>query len=182
MKKPALIGLAAASVAAFAVGANSGLNVGETVSAFHPTHVAGPHKGTKACPPCTYGMLPQVQVWLNNDSPENAAAIAKTLQGTMEAHKDSKLKTFMIFVAPGSDTDAKNIQAVAAKAKTSDVALAWLPKNDEAVEAYKINTSSEVKNTILLYRDREVKAKFVNLKADEAGLAKLKEAIGGLAR
>jgi len=30
---------------------NSGLNVGEGVTPFHPQHVTGPHKGTDACPP-----------------------------------------------------------------------------------------------------------------------------------
>jgi hypothetical protein len=30
---------------------DSGLNVGELVTPFHPQHVTGPHKGTDACPP-----------------------------------------------------------------------------------------------------------------------------------
>lgn len=30
---------------------DSGLNVGEMVTPFHPLHVTGPHKGTDACPP-----------------------------------------------------------------------------------------------------------------------------------
>ncbi len=30
---------------------DSGLNVGQGVTPFHPQHVTGPHKGTDACPP-----------------------------------------------------------------------------------------------------------------------------------
>ena len=32
-------------------GPESGLNVGDQVTPFHPQHVNGPHKGTDACPP-----------------------------------------------------------------------------------------------------------------------------------
>lgn len=46
----ALVG-AVFALPAFAVGPDSGLSVGDMVSAFHPQHVSGPHKGTDACPP-----------------------------------------------------------------------------------------------------------------------------------
>jgi hypothetical protein len=46
-----LILTAAIAASAFVGGPNSGLNVGEMVTPFHPQHVTGPHKGTDTCPP-----------------------------------------------------------------------------------------------------------------------------------
>ncbi len=43
--------LGAALLGAVVSSPDSGLKVGDAVSAFHPQHVAGPHKGTDACPP-----------------------------------------------------------------------------------------------------------------------------------
>ncbi len=47
MLKP-LLGMA---LLAAAFGPNSGLEVGDGVTPFHPHHVTGPNKGTDACPP-----------------------------------------------------------------------------------------------------------------------------------
>ncbi len=49
-----LLSTAVFGLAAFAFagdGAESGLNVGDSVPQFHPDHIAGPHIGTDACPP-----------------------------------------------------------------------------------------------------------------------------------
>ena len=54
------------------------------------------------------------------------------------------------------------------------------PSGPGALRAYKINLVPEVKNTVMLYRKRRVTHKFVNLRADEKGLAELKTAIGEL--
>ncbi|MBV6458519.1 MAG: hypothetical protein HONBIEJF_01649 [Fimbriimonadaceae bacterium] len=174
--------LAAIMLPAVARNVDSGLKVGEKVFAFHPKHVAGPHKGTDACPPCTYGNLPQVQVWINGDGVENYGPIAKLLQNAMEAHKDQKLKAFMIvMVEPGKASQiAGGLEHTAAKLGLKDVAVAYLPTNDEAVSNYQVNTSKDVKNTIFVYRDRTVKSKFVNLKSDASGLGDLKKAIAGI--
>ena len=41
----------ALTASSLSVNPDSGLNVGEGVTPFHPQHVTGPHKGTDACPP-----------------------------------------------------------------------------------------------------------------------------------
>ncbi|HMS54669.1 MAG TPA: hypothetical protein PKA27_04655 [Fimbriimonadaceae bacterium] len=185
MKKLATLTIGVAALAAIAAApAKSGLNVGETVSAFHPNHVAGPHKGTNACPPCTYGVLPQVQVWVNGDSGSNVQAIASNLQANMKAHSGAKLKAFVIFLTDeGKSKDTANaIEGMSKKVEASDVAMAWLGKGDKAVEDYKVNTSAEIKNTVFIYKDRQVKAKFVNFKADKKGLAELDAAISAITK
>ncbi len=53
MKNATLLTVLAAALAVPAIAslADSGLNVGDAVTPFHPTHIAGPDKGTNACPP-----------------------------------------------------------------------------------------------------------------------------------
>ena len=151
---------------------DSGLKVGEMVTPFHPKHVSGPLKGTSDCPPCTYGNRPQVQVWVNGDDEKNITAIAKLLNDATKDMKKSELKTFVIFVTD----DAKKAEAMLAQLaeKTGhEVALAYLAKKNEAVSNYKVNLSPDIKNTVFVYKNRTVQAKYVNLKADEKGLAQL---------
>lgn len=50
------------------------------------------------------------------------------------------------------------------------------------MQRYKVNLDPEVKNTIIVYRNKKVTAKFVNLKADEKGLSELKAALEAVAK
>jgi len=174
------IATGALAISAFAlVGTESGLKVGEMVSAFHPKHVTGPHKGTDACPPCTFGNRPMVQVWVNGDELKNVAAIAKTLNAVQKEKSKSELKTFVIVLTDPAKVKetATLIEALAARTGANDVAMAYLPKNDGAIADYKVNIDSDVKNTVFIYRNRKVDTKIVNLKADEKGLAELTKSI-----
>lgn len=182
MKKAVVLLSMTAAMAAFAVAPNSGLKVGEMVSAFHPQHVSGPHKGTDACPPCTYGNLPQVQVWVNGDDAANVTEIARVLNQNTIERKNAKLKTFVIFVTDNPKATQSMIVDVAKKTMFNDVAMAYLPKNDGAVKAYKVNLDGQVKNTVFVYKDRTVQSKFVNLKADKKGVAELQTAIDSITR
>ena len=173
-------GLVLAAVAGWAaIGVNSGLAVGEAVSAFEPTHVTGPDKGTNTCPVCKYGATSAVQVWVNGDSMANVAKIASTLEKRIDAAGTKNLKSFVLFVAkPGNEGDlSKKLEKVASDNNLKYVALCYVPKSDESVGVYKINTESDVKNTVLVYTHRKVTDKFVNLKADEEGLASLNSAV-----
>jgi hypothetical protein len=180
MTKKLLSILAAASILAlpvFASNPESGLKIGESVIAFHPTHITGPLKGTNNCPPCTFGQLPQVQVWINNDETKNIVAVARLLEKEMEAKKASDLKAFVIVLTDTPDETARLLSAVAERIGTKNVGLAYLSKKDAAVSDYKVNVAADVKNTVFVYRDMKVRDKFVNLKTDEPGLAELAKAI-----
>jgi len=171
---------AACAVVAFALPAiagsvKSGLEVGEMVTPFHPTHVSGPDKGTDTCPPCKYGALPAVQVWVNNDDEANVMAIAKSLSSEVKASK-ADLKAFVIKLS-NCDACVTATKEMAGKASLDNIAMAYLPSKDKAIQNYKVNTDASVKNTVFVYRDRKVVAKFVNLKADKAGLGELHAAI-----
>lgn len=180
----ATMALSVVAVMAYAGSLTSGLNQGEKVSAFHPQHVAGPHKGTDACPPCTYGNLPMVQVWVNGDSADHVKAFAKLLDDRMKQNKASQFKGFVIYLTQkdGISSATKTLEQVAKEAKTNDVSLAYLDSSSRSVSDYKVNTSKQVKNTVFVYKNRTVTAKFVNLTPDKKGLAELNRAIDEIVR
>ncbi len=187
MKKSLIVALAlgaAAAMAAFgfrAAGTESGLAVGDAVTPFHPMHLAGPNKGTDACPPCTYGNRPQVQVWVNEDEESNVLAITTALSKEVAA-STTDLKAFVIKVAScgGCKDEAKAWAKAAEDKKMTNVGIAYLAGTDPAVKNYKHNTGKDVKNTVVIYKDKKVAAKFVNMQGDAAGIAQLKSAIAAL--
>jgi hypothetical protein len=124
--------------------------------------------------------LPQIQVWINNDNPENVEKLVSTLNEAMVTHKEQKLKAFMIFVTTDAKALAPKLTSLADKNKAEDIMLAHIEPSNEAVDAYKVNVAPEIKNTIMLYRKKTVTSKHVNLKADEKGLAELKASIADL--
>ena len=94
----AILGALALAAVGFKGSIDSGIKVGEFVTAFHPNHLVGPHKGTDACPPCTYGKLPAVQFWVNGDDTSNVEAITKLLDHRVGNWEKSNFKAFVIFV------------------------------------------------------------------------------------
>lgn len=176
--KRAIFGISAAALLALpvlALAPMSGLQPGEMTSAFEPTHIAGPDKGTETCPVCKYGNLPAVQVWNTGDDQQNIVAMLNHLDAKVASSKHG-LKAFEVRVTMCEKCVSDNGE-IAKMVKGNNVGITQIPSSSEAVKAYKINTDGTVKNTILVYKNRKVVANFVNLKADKEGLAKLDTAL-----
>jgi protocatechuate 3,4-dioxygenase beta subunit len=177
MKKMIAGGLALTVLAlpALAMAPKSGLQPGETVSAFHPNHISGPDKGTDTCPPCKYGNRPAVQVWVNHESADVMVPVIQHLNKRVAASKN-EFKAFVINVASCAGCmDRANDYAK--KANSPLVAIANLNADDEAVQAYKFRMNKDVTNTVIVYRNRKVVANFVNFKPTAANMKALDAAI-----
>ncbi|MFW5697134.1 MAG: hypothetical protein ACOCX1_01075 [Fimbriimonadaceae bacterium] len=172
------IAAAALAIPAFASSATSGLAAGEIVTPFHPTHVTGPDAGTNTCPPCKYGNSPMVQVWVNGDSMENIGAIAGTLNKMAKENKD--FKAFVIFLTDDVAATEAKLKKVAKDTGFNDIAMAYVPKDSDYLQQYKINTDPEVKNTVLVYRDRKVTKNFTNVTKEQEHQFKLTAAINAV--
>ena len=179
---PALGALIAVAIPALAASpVDSGLKVGEMVTPFHPTHVAGPDKGTTNCPPCTYGNRPAVQAWFSMDQdPETVTAITQNLSKQVEAYKSTEFKSFVIMLTHCEKCVAKSTD-MANTLGVSNVGFTYLDWSNEAVSNYKVNKDKTVLNTVFVYKDKKVVAKFVNLGKDEKSLALLDKAIASVA-
>lgn len=184
--RTALISFAALALApAFgAFGMDSGLPKGANLPAFDPTHVTGPDAGTNTCPVCKYGPTPAVQVWVNGDSLDHVAAIAKNLESKLASTNSAgtpKLKAFVVFVNKTNDSGLPaKLQQLAAKNGLKQVSLVWVTAGNRAVSEYAINLDPKIKNTVFVYRNRTVQSKFVNLEATTKGIGSLNSAIASI--
>lgn len=158
-------------------GEKSGLAVGDTVPAYHPTHISGPDKGTDNCPPCTYGARPAVQMWFSpGEDTKTIEAFAKVLNTAVEDNKKVEFKGFLINLTD-CEKCVDKVKVIAKATPYQKIAFATLASSNEAVKSYKVSTDKSIMNTVFVYKDKKVIAKFVNLKADKQGLADLQKAI-----
>lgn len=138
----------------------SGLQRGEDVAAWNPIHVAGPDKGTRACPVCTYLEKPAVVAFTRDG--DNAAALAEQLEKLVAANERKNLKGFVIVIDAVPDKLAK----MAADKRITKVGVCYpdpRTKDKDLGELYKIHPRAQ--NTIIIYRNYKVTANFVNLDA-----------------
>jgi hypothetical protein len=172
------LGVSCAALA-LAGGVSSGLSKGEDVTPFHPNHFAGALANTTGCFPCTFQNRPQVQVWVNGDSTENVAKLAKTLSAAMKTNQKAEFKALIVFIGEGAAAEKAKADGLALIKKDglTGISMATISPKNEAVTNYKINVSPQVKNTVFVYRNWKVQDKMVNLSADASGLKTLDGAI-----
>lgn len=123
-----------------------------------------------------------MQVWINDDDSTSLAAIAKALSATVKANEAKQLRAFIIVLTDKDKAEktASSLEKVAKDLNVSNIGIAYLARDDGGVRGYKINTDASVKNTILVYKNKRVTTKFVNLVADKAGLKQLETGISSL--
>ncbi len=159
----------------------SGLPVGATLIEFKPWHLSGADKGTWECPICKYGKNPAVQVWVNGDSEQNVVAIASNLDKSVKLNHSKEFKAFVVYANAEHLPDhplRDQIAAIATKNKLNNVAMVVLPDFDKnSLQRNEINTDPKIRNTVFVYKDVKIRAKFVNLVADAKGLAALDKAV-----
>ncbi|MCE9562150.1 MAG: hypothetical protein K8U57_08860 [Planctomycetes bacterium] len=141
----------------------SGLLPKESVEPWNPKHVAGPDRGTNACPVCTYLEKPVVLVFAKDTS--NTTALTSKL----EALALEKKKTGLRIVVTILDASPERLAQLAEEVKIAEVALCYLnPKSRAAdLKSYRINPAAE--NTIMIYKDYTVTDTFVDLPAAAFG-------------
>lgn len=159
----------------------SGPQPGDSVYAFEPWHVSGPDKGTNTCPICKYGKTAAVQMWVNQDSAASIVGVAQALDKEIAHYGAARLKAFVVQLNSRHEPKSKlsaGLTSLANRAHTPTVAFTFLPNaNDPAIEAYRINTQPNIKNTVVVYVNRKAVATFVNFKLDGAGRSNLHSAI-----
>lgn len=127
-----------------------------------------------------------MQVWVNTDTMQNVGDLAVELEKEVKANADKRLKAFIIFINPSSESkDAltRNLEKLAADRKLDKVALAYLSgPNDSALPDYQIVPDAKLKNVVFVYKDKQVDSKLVSLVADSKGLKALDGAIDNVVK
>ncbi len=159
-------------------GLQSGPNVGDECPAFDPRHVAGPDKGTRTCPMCKYGSQQGILIWVNTDDLVNVAAMAKRLEEEITLKGTRRIRAFIVYMNPNNEAKSeveRRLRFFALDAGLSQVAVTYVPSPGDTRTSglYRINPSSDVRNTVIVYKSRKVFDKYVNFAATAEDLDRL---------
>lgn len=145
----------------------SGNPIGSESPAFSPQHVAGPDKGSHACPMCKYGYHPGVMVFLNTDNDwKNITAICKRLEEESIKRRSPKFKAYLIYTNPqklGVKELERKLAKFAERLSIKNMAITYVPSiNDVETEMNLNNINPKTKTTIIVYNKRMVFDKFID--------------------
>lgn len=64
---------------------DKGLPISAHAPSFMPTHITGRHAGTEACPLCVYGLVPQLQIWVQEENLADGILLAESAEELCES-------------------------------------------------------------------------------------------------
>ncbi|MGB4961144.1 MAG: hypothetical protein WBO36_16790 [Saprospiraceae bacterium] len=159
----------------------SGLSIGEDQPSFMPYHVYGPDKGSRTCPVCKYGRYHGI-IYFAGANPDWGEI--KSWLRYMEQESKSR-KTYLKAYLVCSGEKGKDLSTI--KNKLTQLgkelyiirtALTVVPSiNDIDSEMYLNEINPKVKNTIIVYRHRNIIDKYINLDPTDANFAKLSKVL-----
>ncbi|MEP7229048.1 MAG: hypothetical protein ABI691_02270 [Ginsengibacter sp.] len=163
------------------LGFQSGLKVGSNCPAFDPLHLSGADAGKKVCPMCKYGYGEGVMIWINNTSISTISSFTIMLENEIQKRGIKNFRVFLIYMKPASENEnaaTKKLISWATNLNLRNVAVIIVPSvNDEkTADAYEINTSGDIVNTVFVYKKRVVADKFINISYDEKSFEKIMKA------
>jgi protocatechuate 3,4-dioxygenase beta subunit len=145
----------------------SGNPIGSESPAFSPRHVAGPDRGSHACPMCKYGYHPGVIVFLNTDNDwENVSAICKRLEEESIRRKSQRFKAYLVYSNPANLAPKaleSKLKEFADRLSIKNMAITYVPSvNDKKTEMNLNKINPKTRTTIIVYNNRKVSDKFVD--------------------
>ncbi len=156
----------------------SGPPIGSESPAFSPQHVAGPDKGSHACPMCKYGYHPGVLVFLNSDNDwRNVTAICKRLEAESVKRRSQKFKAYLVYTNPTKlsvEDMEKKLKNFADNLSIKCMAVAYVPSIDDHESEMDLNRiNPKTKTTIIVYNNRTVVEKFIDFIPTEVNFRSL---------
>ena len=159
----------------------SGLHIGEDSPSFTPFHAWGPDKGSKACPVCKYGRYYGIIYFVGNNP--NWQEIETWLQfleqESMQMGKD--LKVYFVY---GNDQNydkafrVKELENLGKKMNLKNIAITFVPSlNDKESEVNLNKINPDLENTFIVYKNRTIIDKFIDLKPSEENFKLLFEKV-----
>ena len=147
---------------------HSGLEIGEDNPSFTPFHAFGPDKGTKTCPVCKYGRFHGIVYFVgNNPNWDNI----KNWLSFLELESVSRRKYLKVYFVYGNEKKydkekrQKELEKLGDELNLKNTALTFVPSfSDKASEVNLNKINPEAENTIIIYRNRAIIDKFVDLK------------------
>lgn len=146
----------------------SGLNIGEDQPSFIPYHAFGPDKGSRACPVCKYGRYHGIVYFVGNNPNWNEIKKWLSFLEQESAKRQKYLKAYFVYGNEHAYSEAKRkneLKEIGRELNTKYLALTFVPSfSDKETEAYLNKINEEVENTFIIYKNRSIVGKFVDLK------------------
>lgn len=150
----------------------SGLSIGENLPAFDPKHISGPDKNKTKCPMCAYGYGQGILMFWNSENLTGLWPLLKKLDNEISVNGFNKIRVFAVYTNPGKE----NLQMAESKLKKevilngiNNCAVCFVQSlnKDEYIKDFALNNSSQIENTVFIYRKRKVIDKFINYNAGD---------------
>ena len=159
-------------------GLQSGLPIGHDQPSFTPYHAWGPDKGTRACPVCKYGRYQGILYFVNQ--PKQVEQIKQWLLW-LEAEslkRQGKLKVYLVYAHPQNNNKTRlQLEQWGRQLGLRHLALSLVPSfTDTQTEVHLNQINPQAENTFIIYRNRRIVDKYVNLPSGPTGFATLAQA------
>jgi protocatechuate 3,4-dioxygenase beta subunit len=153
----------------------SGLDIGEDQPSFIPYHAYGPDKGSQACPVCKYGRYHGIIYFVGNMP--DWEEIKKWL-AFLELQGISRQKYLKVYFVYGDEKDynkshrEKELENLGKELNLQRTALTFVPSfNDSKTEANLNKINPEIESTFIIYKQRRIVDKYLDLKANPENFA-----------
>ena len=146
----------------------SGLSIGEDQPSFMPVHAFGPDKGTRTCPVCKYGRYHGVVYFVGNNT--NWYEIKRWLKflDNESIARSKYLKVYFVYgnsYSYNEDARQTELEKIGNELDLKEIALTFVPSfADTESEANLNRINPKVENTFIVYRNRTIIDKFIDLK------------------
>ena len=158
----------------------SGRNVGEDVFSFTPYHAWGPDRGTNTCPICKYGRYQGILYFVGNNPNWDDIRAWLVFLEREQLQRKQYLKAY--FIMPTQAAVPKRIhqklEEIGKAMNLRQVALTTVPSfSDQDSEIYLNEIDPAFGNTIIIYKQRNIVSKFINLKPSDLAFKNVSAAL-----
>ena len=150
---------------------HSGLQIGEDQPSFIPFHAFGPDKGSRACPVCKYGRYHGIVYFVGNKPNWDEIKKWLTFLEQQSIARSKYLKAYFVYGNDkyyGKEKRQKELENIGLELNLKNIALTFVPSfadTESDANLNKINPGAQ--NTFVIYRNRTIIDKFINLKPTE---------------
>jgi len=149
-------------------GIRSGLQVGEDNPSFIPYHAWGPDKGTRTCPVCKYGRYQGILYFVGEKESREDIENWLSFLEQQSIERDRYLKAYFVYGNENDFSKTKRqaeLEKIGQKLNIHKMALTYVPSfNDQETEVFLNKVNPAASNTIVIYRNSNIIANYVNLK------------------
>ncbi|MBL4772229.1 MAG: hypothetical protein JKX98_01040 [Alcanivoracaceae bacterium] len=155
---------------------NSGQAIGEDFHSITPYHAWGPDIGTTTCPVCRYGRYLGIMYFVSNIKSQTVKNWLLFLENKSQIY-GQHLKVYLIY---GNEENYSfeqrnnELATLGQELGLKRLALTFVSSfKDKQSDIYKTRINPNLKNTFILYKNRNIIAKFINLDANDKNFMKL---------